>query len=101
MVPGPFVFWRYLRAMTTPIERASEALSAANQAFTLLERIAAALDLGNPTARASRLRRRAVNKRRAAAKARTQRRRMDLLADAAAFDAKAEILAPSRAAPAP
>jgi hypothetical protein len=26
---------------------------------------------------------------------------MDLLADAAAFDAKAEILAPSRAAPAP
>ena len=34
--------------MTTPIQRAGDALSAANQAFTILERIAAALDLGNP-----------------------------------------------------
>lgn len=81
--------------MTTPIQRAGDALSAANQAFTLIERIAAALDLGNPKARASRLRRRAVDKRRAAAKARRQRRRTNLLADAAALDAKAAILDPA------
>ncbi len=87
--------------MTTPIQRAGEALSAANQAFTLFERIAAALDLGNPKARASRLRRRAVDKRRAAAKARKQRRRTNLLADAAALEAKAAILDPASAAPAP
>lgn len=66
----------------------------AGAGVTLIGRIAALLGLGDPRARARRLRRRAVSRRAAAARALTVRGQQRKLAAAAALEAKADRLDP-------
>jgi hypothetical protein len=80
--------------MATPSEKVIAALEAAGKAMTLLEHIAAWLGRGDPIKQALSLRLRAIRKRTSAAKARTANARKRRLADAAGFDAAADVLDP-------
>lgn len=69
-------------------------LNTAGQALTLAERIVNAFS-PDPKRRARRLRLRAIRRRSSAATARLERRRVNLLAGAAADEAMADVLDPS------
>lgn len=80
--------------MSDALDKAARALDAAGQALTFADRIAALFGRGDPKKRATWLRLRAIDRRRKAAKAQLPRRRVNLLAGAAADEAKADVLDP-------
>lgn len=81
--------------MPDRIDQAARALDTADKILTLGQRILAALGRGNPKRRATWLRLRAISRRRRAATVRSERRRVNLLAGAAADNAMAQVLDPT------
>jgi hypothetical protein len=83
--------------MSDRIDQAARVLDTAAKALTLGERIAATLGVGDPKNRALWHRIRAIRREKRAKKARSARKAMNLLADAAADRAIADVLDPPSA----